>query len=490
LGQEGLPIMKSQASHRPLRLEIDPVIQQADQLEARVRRELATHNGLIRAASGVARAARESKRVAQALRRPWGLHRLPAAFAAVALLAFSAWIYWNFFHVAVLRIALPVEDALQFHQRLTHADRMQFEVTLTEGSAESLRLVLDHKVDLAFIQGGTPLPDHLLRRRNPIPELVLYFVRSDREHPRDVRRILTSVEGQDSHLVAVEFSRIWGIDDQLQFVHAWRQFRSDRSGKIPPEIDAVFVIKDLADSETLRAAKRLHLEGFRLVSPHIGAHVFGMDYLRPAEIPTAHLNQVPPVPEEVVPTYAVTTYLVARPDLTPRLLAAAGRLLETEVDVLAERGYEPTLDDAFRVLQGLAAFLSVLVYIGLAFLTLLGLEVTTYRRRFHELNTLISLISMHQSDKDVLGLHCDQRLRENLLYLTTCSDLLGLIGVIGGYYSQENSSLLYSNLLDVIYERADRLKLNIQTKIMHSSILLAPTASPAIPPTEESRPSP
>jgi hypothetical protein len=72
-------------------------------------------------------------------------------------------------------------------------------------------------------------------------------------------------------------------------------------------------------------------------------------------------------------------------------------------------------------------------------------------------------------------------LRENLLYLSICSDLLSLISVIGGYYSQENSSLLYSNLLSVIYERADRMKLNIQTKIMHSSISLAPAVQTAFP---------
>ena len=66
------------------------------------------------------------------------------------------------------------------------------------------------------------------------------------------------------------------------------------------------------------------------------------------------------------------------------------------------------------------------------------IEVTTYRRRFHELNTLISLISMHQSQKDVLGLTNDDRRRENLLYLGMCSDLLGLISVISGYYTQEN----------------------------------------------------
>ena len=182
-------------------------------------------------------------------------------------------------------------------------------------------------------------------------------------------------------------------------------------------MDAVFLIKDIAEHKTLDAAERLAAAGFRLTSPNIGAHAVALDYLRPAEVPAGYLGQEPPVPEQAVATYSVATYLVARRGLTPRLLAAAAHLLDTDANTLSERGYEPTLVDAAAVLQGLEAFLSVLVYIGLAFLALLGLEVTTYRRRFHELNTLISLISMHQSDKDVLGLTCNETLRENLLYL-------------------------------------------------------------------------
>ena len=73
---------------------------------------------------------------------------------------------------------------------------------------------------------------------------------------------------------------------------------------------------------------------------------------------------------------------------------------------------------------------------------LLGIEIATYRRRFNELNTFISLISMHQSNKDVLGLTDEKQRAKNLLYLSLCSDLLGIIGVITGYYSQENPSLL------------------------------------------------
>src|SRR5690606_22193087 len=113
-----------------------------------------------------------------------------------------------------------------------------------------------------------------------------------------------------------------------------------------------------------------------------------------------------------------------------------------------------------------------IVNIGLAFLALLGLEMLTYRKRFHELNSLVSLLSMLQSNKDVLGLSDGDKLRENLLYLGLTSDLLGIVSMISGYYTQENSSLLFNNLSEVIHERCDSLKINIQLKILHAGIQL------------------
>jgi hypothetical protein len=79
---------------------------------------------------------------------------------------------------------------------------------------------------------------------------------------------------------------------------------------------------------------------------------------------------------------------------------------------------------------------------------------------------------MHQSEKDVLGLTDVDKQREHLRYLSICSDLLGLISVTSGYYAQENSSLIYSNLLEIIHHRCSGLKLNIQTKILHAAIRL------------------
>src|SRR5262245_19646596 len=90
-----------------VRLEIAPVIAHAEEIAQTVTRELPGHEGLSRAARGVASAGRSAERVARALQRPLGLHRLPAAFLAIALLGFLFWAHRQFFHTATLTIALP-----------------------------------------------------------------------------------------------------------------------------------------------------------------------------------------------------------------------------------------------------------------------------------------------------------------------------------------------------------------------------------------------
>ncbi|MHB8969631.1 MAG: hypothetical protein ACYC3X_05555 [Pirellulaceae bacterium] len=464
--------MSTDAAHRWLRLEIQPVIQRSEELAERVQRELPKHAGLIRAAAGVAGSAREAKRAARTLRRPWGLHRLPALFLAVALLIFIAWIYWQFIHVSSLQIAVPEEDAVELQQQLARSSRVKFQKVVTKGSRESAELVAEGKVDLAFVQGGIALPEGLPRLKSPSSEVVLYFVRDGVSHPRGVRRILTSSEGQGSHTVARDFARYWKIDEQVRFLHDWRSFSNDPAYRIPADVDAVLVVKDMAEHDTLYATERLSAANFRLTSPDLGGHATTLDYLQRTEIPRGYLSQDPPLPDQPLATYAVATYLIARHDLTPRLLAASAHLLDRDANNMAGGSFEPTLGEASDVLQGLEAFLSVLIYIGLTFLALLGLEITTYRRRFNELNTLVSLISMHQSDKDVLGLTSESLRRENLVYLSLCSDLLGLISVIGSYYAQVNPALLYSNLLEIIHQRCDGLKLNIQIKILHASVTI------------------
>ena len=256
--------------HRWLRLEIDPVIRRAEELAGRVQRELPEHAGIIRATAGVASSAQEAKRVANALRRTWGWHRLPAYFLAAALLLFGVWIYWRFFHVSILRVAVPTEDAVELQEKMSQAGRVKFLPVVTQGSRESVQLLSEGEVDIAFVQGGVPLPAPLPRIINPSSEAVLYFVRNGVEHPRGVRRILTSAQGQGSHSVAEVFTRYWEIDDRVTYLHDWRSFERDEAFRIPLDIDAVFVVKDLADHTTLFAVARLAKAGFQLRCPELG----------------------------------------------------------------------------------------------------------------------------------------------------------------------------------------------------------------------------
>ena len=137
---------------------------------------------------------------------------------------------------------------------------------------------------------------------------------------------------------------------------------------------------------------------------------------------------------------------------------------------LSEAAVAPSTEVTSEVLQGVDAFFSILINIGLAFLALLGLDAMGWRRQFHELNSLISVLSQLQSNKDVLAVKDDVLRKENMHYLSLVSDLLGLISQISSYYTQENSTLVFNNLSDVIHERCDALKLNIQLKLLQSAI--------------------
>jgi hypothetical protein len=475
-------------SHTPeadIRLKIGPVAERAEEVVRRVKAELPTHEGLGRAAGGVAKAAREAERVARRLRRPWGLHRLPALFLAGAIIALTGWLYYRFLHVSTLKIALPTRDAVELHERVDTPGRIKLQLVEVPGSRDSAKLLAAGEVDVAFVQGGIELPRDLPRLEVPETEVLLFFVREGVGGIGEVDQILTSEAGQGSHTVAQDFLKVWGREGQVEFLHTWRDFTADADYEIPASVDAVFVVKDLTGDLTREGVRRLHAAGFRLAAPAAGAGASRLGYLRPREIPPGYLLTDPEVPTEAVRTFGVSAYLVARRGLTPRLLAEAAHLLDTHPNTLTELGFEPNFRGAKEIVEGIEAFLGILVYLGLAFLALLGIEITTYRRRFNELDSLVSLISMHQSNKDVLGMTDPKTRQENLLYLGLCSDLLGLISVIAGYYSQENPSLLYNKLLEIIHHRSSALKLNIQLKILHASIDLStprPTDGTPAPP--------
>jgi hypothetical protein len=464
-------------SEGPLRLKIDPLVGVAEALSRRVRDDLPTHDGLAAAAAGVAAAARKAEKVSRVMKSPLSLHRLPAVFLAGALLCLAIWIYWRFFYVSTLTVALPDRDAVDVRQHVAGRQRVEFRMVEVPGSREAVERVTSSQVDLAFVQGGLTIPAELPRLQTPSPEVVLWLVRDDLR-PSDVKKVLTSLPDEGSHTVAKHFLEAWKLLEQVEFIHDWPRLTTDANYKIAADIDAVFVVKDPADEKTIAGISKLLAAGFELRSPLLGARAARLDFVKDTTLPRGYLQLEPPVPLESLDTYSVSTYIVARRHLTPRLLAQAARVLDAGPVTIAEREFNPTTADASEIFQGIEAFMGIIVNIGLAFLALLGLDIMTYRKQFHELNSLISLLSMLQSNKDVLGLADGKRKTENLLYLSLVSDLLGIISTIASYYTQENSALLFNNLPEVIHQRCDGLKINIQLKILHATVTLPQMATP------------
>ena len=285
--------------------------------------------------------------------------------------------------------------------------------------------------------------------------------------PMQVKKVLTSVEGEGSHSVAIAFFGAWSVP--VTYLYAWKDVTANENYVVPDDVDAVFVVKDPSDEKALVGAERLAKAGFHLESPSLGARASRFDYLTPQAIPRGHLRVDPPLPPAAVETYAVKTFLVARQGLTPRLLTQAANVIDAHPRTISEGSFHLSSGEASELFQGVDAFFSILVNIGLAFLALLGIDVFAYRKQFHELNSLVSIVSMLQSNKDVLGVPVAVR-GENLLYLSLCSDMLSLISAISGYYTQENSSLLFNNLSEVVHQRCDSLKINIQLKLLHAMV--------------------
>jgi len=451
-------------SHQQLRLKIRPVVERADALASVVESNLSSHRGLSKAVRGVAEASRNAERVSAQLRRPFGLHRVPALFLLVSLGGLLLWAYFHFFHASQLMIAVSERDAIQLKNDLD--GRITIVTTETTGSRQSISLLQKGKADLAFVQGGVEVPPDLLSKKLDANELVLFFLRDGIDDASEIRKLLTSTAGQGSHTLAKTFVHAWGLDGEVEYVHDWRLLTDDPAYPIHDDIDAILVAKDPMNQRVTAAMPRLRQAGFRLEMPDIGAMQLRLPYLTPVEVREGFLDPVAHIPTDSVPTYSVATYLVARPDLTPRQMAVAARLHSVSANSLDAGAFEPTFANASEIAQGVDAIVGILVYIGLAFLALLGLDAVTYRRYFNELNTLVSLISMHQSSKDTITQ--DEALRQhNIEYLSICSDLLGLISVVTGYYAQENPSLLYNRLPEIIHDRCDALKINIQLKILH-----------------------
>ncbi len=451
---------------KPTAIRLDPAAlrRTAERQLTRIETDLPNDKGLAEVARLTLEAVDQADGLIRRLRRIVNLHHLPVAFLALAVIGVATWVWFSFFHTATLKLALPDRDAVALRAKLADNPRLRIEPVVTAGSRESLDKLIAGSVDLAFVQGGFASPPGLLRREVSSRELMLLFVRHGRQYPADIHTIVTSLEGQGSHAVLNQTASSMRLGAPV-IRFTWGDIAA---GAAPADdVDAVFVVKDPSDERTIEAASVLAKAGFELTSPNIGARAMRFDFIEPAVIPARWFDGTPAAPVE---TLAVKTYIVARAALTPRLLGEAAALSDDDNRTFAAAAVLPSTEMTSEALQGVDAFVGILVNIALAFLGLLGLESFRWRRPFHELNALVSRLSLLQSQTDMLDIDDVTLRRHNRLVLGLVSDQLGLISSLASFYTQENAALLLNSISELVHERCNALKINIQLKILQSNV--------------------
>ncbi|BBM82169.1 hypothetical protein [Candidatus Uabimicrobium amorphum] len=445
--------------NRDLRLEIEPVIAKSKKICEEIQQQLAQHEGLQRVSQQVSEAATKSKSAAKQ-NSFFSIHRLPG-YMFILLLIWSAWwVYYDFVVTPQISIALSDRDTQNIVEVMS--GQVGINIVNCNGSSHGLEMLYDKKVDITFVQGGVDFPNQYQRFILPEKELIIFLVR-DGLKKHQVKRVCTSVKNQGSHTLSQRCLKVMGM--QVTFTHDWPRLVENEEFILPPDVDAVIVVKSM-EEKNMAAIRSLVDKGFRFRTVDLGVWGDTKSYLQKIKLSKGYILKNPFAPQMTVQSYWVHRYVVANPHIrTAHVKNIARALYPTNLEISPER--ESVVNDS---LQKADAFTETFIGVAMILMSLFGLSVYSFRQRFNELNTLVSLLNMLQSSKDLHG-ELDHELRtQYILYLAYCSDLLSIIDIVTGYYAQENSALMFNGFCSTIHQRCSHLKLNIQLKIQHATL--------------------
>ena len=464
-------------------LSVEQIIETAQQVEERITNNLPSEALLRDVAQAVTDSARLAQARAKRLKRPFSVQRIRLYVILAALAMLVWWLYTTVFGSRVSTIAVTGSEysLLKARADANNADKIRF--LESGGSSASVELVQQGHADMAVVQAGVAIPEGFTILGVVRAEHVLYFTRDTLPLAGRPPRVMTFARGQGSHILGQSFFELWG-HERVEWTYAWGELAADAGYVIPDHVEAIFVVVDPADPAMRGAIRRAAVAGFTLRDPDIAVFATHLTYLERVSIPRGYYSRadptIPDIASGTLRTYAVDDYLVAGEGVTDRQLGIALQAFELDPSTVG-LGTAVLHSRGSSVVADLGTVLEAAVNLVIILVALFGFEILLHRRYVHELNRLISCISLLQANIDIIGVKDEKVLAHNVFYLDALADLLGLISTIGGYYGQENAALVFNGLTGLLHVRANNIKVNIRLKLLRPAVTMLDATGVTLP---------
>lgn len=217
-------------------------------------------------------------------------------------------------------------------------NQIKIEVLETNGSRENEQLLREKKVEMAIVQGDTPLSPSARSIRFLFPETfhLIASKKSNIQNVEDLRgkRVGIMPEGSGSNALFWPLSYHYGITE-IDFEPVMLPYAQAQEALNEGDIDALFQVIALRNS----AISELLANGQNYLVPIDQAEALQLTLpaLEATTIPKGTYNGAIPIPETNLPAVGVRAILLTHRDVDPNIIHEITRILSEEIHEIIQR---------------------------------------------------------------------------------------------------------------------------------------------------------